>query len=90
MQRRSMLGASLAGLFGALAVREAAAATETPARQRVVYHLADADASSSFWATSRTMSMALVAPARPISGWSCMGPRFAPSTRSPPKITPLR
>src|SRR5262249_49596250 len=43
MQRRSILRASLAGLFGALAVREAAAATETPARQRVVYHLTDAD-----------------------------------------------
>lgn len=43
MQRRSMLRASLAGLFGAVAMREAAAATETPARQRVVYHLTDTD-----------------------------------------------
>ncbi len=43
MQRRSMLRTSLAGLFGVLAVGEAAAATETDARQRVVYHLADAD-----------------------------------------------
>ncbi len=43
MQRRSMLRASLAGLFGAFAVRQASAATETPAQQRVVYHLADAD-----------------------------------------------
>lgn len=43
MRRRSMLRSSLAGLFGALAMREASAATETTARQRVVYHLADAD-----------------------------------------------
>ena len=43
MQRRSMLRASLAGLLGAFAVGEAAAATEASARQRVVYHLADAD-----------------------------------------------
>ncbi|MBR0956642.1 DsrE family protein [Bradyrhizobium japonicum] len=43
MLRRSMLRASLAGLFGTLAVREAVAATETSTRQRVVYHLADAD-----------------------------------------------
>ncbi len=43
MQRRSLLRASLGGLFGVFAAREAAAATELPARQRVVYHLADAD-----------------------------------------------
>lgn len=43
MQRRSMLRAGLAGLFGALGVSPAAAATEEPARQRVVYHLADVD-----------------------------------------------
>nr|WP_186294125.1 DsrE family protein [Bradyrhizobium guangdongense] len=38
-----MLRVSLAALFGALAARETAAATEAPARQRVVYHLADAE-----------------------------------------------
>ena len=43
MQRRSMLRAGLAGLLGAFAAREAAAAPEPAARQRVVYHLADAD-----------------------------------------------
>ena len=43
MQRRSMLRASLAGLLGVLGAREAAAATAPPGRQRVAYHLADAD-----------------------------------------------
>ncbi len=43
MQRRSLLRASLAGLIGVFGAREAAAAAEPPARQRVVYHLADAD-----------------------------------------------
>jgi|SRR5579883_783338 intracellular sulfur oxidation DsrE/DsrF family protein len=43
MQRRSLLRASLGGLFGVFAAREAAAAIELPAGQRVVYHLADAD-----------------------------------------------
>jgi hypothetical protein len=38
-----MLRASLAGLLGVFGVGGAAAATEPPARQRVVYHLADAD-----------------------------------------------
>jgi intracellular sulfur oxidation DsrE/DsrF family protein len=42
MQRRSLLRASLVGLFGALGAGRAAAA-EPPARQRVVYHLADAE-----------------------------------------------
>jgi len=42
MQRRSLLRASLAGLLGVLGAREAAA-TESPGRQRVAYHLADAD-----------------------------------------------
>jgi uncharacterized protein len=43
MQRRSLLCAGLAGLFGGFGLRQAAAATEASARQRVVYHLADAD-----------------------------------------------
>lgn len=43
MQRRSLLRASLAGLFGLSAARGATAATEAPGRQRVVYHLDDAD-----------------------------------------------
>jgi intracellular sulfur oxidation DsrE/DsrF family protein len=38
-----MLHASLAGLLGVFALREASAAPEPPARQRVAYHLADAD-----------------------------------------------
>ncbi len=42
MQRRSLLRASLAGLLGVLGAREAAS-TESPGRQRVAYHLADAD-----------------------------------------------
>ncbi|MDE2375971.1 DsrE family protein [Bradyrhizobium sp.] len=43
MQRRSMLRAGLAGLLGAFGAGGAAAAAEPAARQRVVYHLADAD-----------------------------------------------
>lgn len=43
MQRRSLLRAAFAGLFGLSAARSAAAATESPGRQRVVYHLDDAD-----------------------------------------------
>ena len=43
MERRSMLRAGLAGLFGAFGLREAAAEANLPKRQRVVYHLADLD-----------------------------------------------
>ncbi len=90
MQRRSMLGASLAGLFGAFAVRQASAATETAARQRVVYHLADADRVVFVLGICRTMSTASVDPARPTSGWSCTDRRCVPSTRSRRRTTPLR
>lgn len=42
MERRSLMQAGLASLFGLFGVGSARAATES-ARQRVVYHLADQD-----------------------------------------------
>ncbi|MGJ4950262.1 DsrE family protein [Bradyrhizobium sp. HKCCYLS20291] len=42
MERRSLMQAGLASLFGILGVGSARAATESP-RQRVAYHLADQD-----------------------------------------------
>ncbi len=42
MHRRSIIRSGLAGLIGAFALSEATAA-EAPPRQRVAYHLADAD-----------------------------------------------
>lgn len=43
MERRSILRAGLAGLFGTFALREAAAAADPAKHHRVVYHLADID-----------------------------------------------
>ncbi|BAM90383.1 conserved exported hypothetical protein [Bradyrhizobium oligotrophicum S58] len=42
MERRSLMQAGLAGVFGMFGVGSARAATESP-RQRVAYHLADQD-----------------------------------------------
>lgn len=43
MERRSLFRAGLAALLGSLGVGRASAASPSPPRQRVVYHLSDAD-----------------------------------------------
>lgn len=90
MQRRSMLRASLAGRFGTFTVRQASAATEAPARQRVAYHLADADRVVFVLGNLQNHVGGVGGPGKADIRLVVHGQHCAPSTRSRPRTTPLR